>query len=444
MKKLLIAACFLCRGAYAQPLTANFENDIQSAVYALSHVMIHDVINPPAAARYYAYCLMGTYEIVSQNDPSIIPLSSVLNGYHLNYVGVDKGKYNYRLASLYCILETGKRLLPSGYMLEKQEGDLLKICKKAKITPAVIGQSVTVAKAMTETIVAYSKTDNYNKLSARLGYTPKKGEPYWDPTPPDYAEAVEPNWKTIHTLIIDSAGEFKPLPLTPFSKDSSSAFYKLAKEVYDISRKAVPEYEAIANFWDNNPFAVQTEGHMMIGFKKISPGGHWMNIAGIAAKRARLSFNQSVQVYTMLSVTMMDAFISAWEEKYRSNRIRPVTYINRYIDVRWVPLLQTPPFPEYISAHSIVSTSAAEILTFFLGDGFSYTDDTEVSSGATPRRFSSFRNAAEEACISRLYGGIHFRDAIVNGQKTGKEVGKLAIQKMKAAGMRPFIAEQKN
>ena len=182
----------------------------------------------------------------------------------------------------------------------------------------------------------------------------------------------------------------------------------------------------------------------MIGFKKISPGGHWMNIAGISARKAGLTFEQSVVVQTVLSVTMMDAFISAWEEKYRSNRIRPVTYINRYIDVRWEPLLQTPPFPEYISAHSIVSTSAAELLTYFLGDSFSFVDDTEVHSGGVPRNFTSFRQAANEACISRLYGGIHFRDAIVNGQISGKQVGEMAIRKINTAGLRPFTAGKDN
>ena len=169
-----------------------------------------------------------------------------------------------------------------------------------------------------------------------------------------------------------------------------------------------------------------------------------MSIAGVAAKKAGLSFDQSVAMHTMLAVSLMDAFISCWEEKYRSNRIRPVTYINRYIDVQWEPQLQTPPFPEYTSGHSIVSTTAAEILTYFLGDAFSFTDDTEIHFGNPPRHFSSFRQAADEASISRLYGGIHFRDAIVNGQTDGREIGALVIRKMKSARLNPFVPEQKN
>ena len=142
---------------------------------------------------------------------------------------------------------------------------------------------------------------------------------------------------------------------------------------------------------------------------------------------------------TFVGVALMDAFISCWDEKYRSNRIRPETYINKYIDVFWQPLLQTPPFPEYPSGHSVVSTASAEILTYLLGENFSYTDDSEVIFEIAPRSFTSFQQAAEEAAISRLYGGIHYMDAITNGQELGKNVGEKIISKMKAAGVEPFV-----
>jgi hypothetical protein len=438
MKRICLLAGLVWRCALAQPLTTNLSHDIRHAVYAVSDIMIHDVVNPPAASRYYAYILLGAYEIVSQHNKDVPGLASMLKDYTRTAIAMDPKNYDYRVASLYCIIETGKRMLPSGYLLEKQEDSLVWICKKAKIPVAVIDSSISVAKQMALAAIAYSKKDNYNKLSAKLGYTPKKGEAYWDATPPVYMEAVEPNWKIIRPMIIDSAGEFKPMPLVPFSKDSTSPCYKLAMEVYTVSKHASQEYMDIANFWDCNPFNVSTEGHMMLGFKKISPGGHWMNIAGIAAREAGLSFDQSVVMHTLLAVGLMDAFISCWEEKFRSNRIRPVTYINRYIDVRWEPQLQTPPFPEYTSGHSIVSSTAAEILSYFLGNHFSFTDNTEIPFGIVPRKFGSFRQAAEEAAISRLYGGIHFRDAIENGLASGRQIGGAVIKKMNNAGMKPF------
>jgi hypothetical protein len=124
---------------------------------------------------------------------------------------------------------------------------------------------------------------------------------------------------------------------------------------------------------------------------------------------------------------MTDAFISCWNNKYLYNRVRPVTAINKLIDRNWTPLLQTPPFPEYTSGHSVISTTAATILTHLFGDRFSFADDTEKEFGLPTRKFNSFAAASAEAAISRLYGGIHFRDAIENGIKEGEQIGKFVV-----------------
>jgi hypothetical protein len=287
-------------------------------------------------------------------------------------------------------------------------------------------------------MVAYAKADGYGTLSARLRYTPVKGDAFWYPTPPAYIEAVEPNWKTIRPMLIDSCNQFVCASPVDFSKDTTSDFFKLAKEVYDISKQANPAQIQVASFWDCNPFIVNTSGHMAIGFKKISPGGHWMNITGIAAKKAGLSFDNAVLLHAMVSIALVDAFIICWDEKYRSNRIRPESYINKYMDLHWQPLLQTPPFPEYTSGHSVISTAAAEVLSYFLGDHFSYTDNSEELFEIPARTFPSFRDAAQEAAISRLYGGIHFRDAIENGQKQGAALGKWVVEKM-SIHLKPIV-----
>jgi membrane-associated phospholipid phosphatase len=135
-------------------------------------------------------------------------------------------------------------------------------------------------------------------------------------------------------------------------------------------------------------------------------------------------------VYTTVAIGLMDGFYCCWDEKYRSNRIRPETAIRKYIDPKWKPFLQTPPFPEYLSGHSTISSAAATILTHFFGDNFAYTDTVEERFGLKKRSFTSFKQAAAEAGISRLYGGIHFIDAITNGQKQGEKVGELVIGKL--------------
>ena len=438
MKKLFIVLLILSTVVDAQKNKTAFADDLQPAVFSLSMVMMHDVVNPPAASRYYAYCMLGAYEIAAQNDAAIPALSSFVKSYLPIKINAEKNDFDYRIAALYCIYETGRLMLPSGFMLQDNEEKFVEALSKKKVDTKIIEQSVAVANAVAAQVVSYSKTDNYNKLSAKLRYTPVKGDGYWYPTPPSYMEAVEPNWKTVRPMIIDSCNEFMPAQPTAFSKDTNSTFYALAKEVYNISKNPTREQLTIASFWDCNPFVVATSGHMAIGFKKISPGGHWMNITGIAAKKANLDFDHSVMLHTMEALTLMDAFISCWDEKYRSNRIRPETYINRYIDIKWQPLLQTPPFPEYTSGHSVVSTASATVLTYLLGENFSFTDNTEDMFDIAPRTFTSFMQAANEAAISRLYGGIHFRDAIENGQKEGAALGQKIIEKLKAAEIEPW------
>jgi hypothetical protein len=214
-------------------------------------------------------------------------------------------------------------------------------------------------------------------------------------------------------------------------RQKSSSFYSLTNAVYKEGISSTPDHQTIAAFWDCNPFAVQDGGHLQYGFKKISPGAHWLGITGIAALDAKKSFNESMRLNTIISIGLMDAFICCWDEKFRSNRIRPETAIRKLIDPTWEPLLQTPPFPEYLSGHSSISSTSATILTHYLGDNFSYTDSIEVSYGLPARKFSSFKEAASEAAISRFYGGIHFMDAIENGFVQGSRLGEWIIKKMK-------------
>lgn len=155
-----------------------------------------------------------------------------------------------------------------------------------------------------------------------------------------------------------------------------------------------------------------------------------MGITAIACKQANTGFFKAVEVNTAVAIGLMDAFICCWDDKYRTNRIRPETAIRRYIDPDWKPLLQTPPFPEYISGHSVVSATSAVILSHYFGDNFKYTDNVEVAFGVPPRKFSSFNQAAKEAAISRFWGGIHFMDAIDNGVIQGNRVGALVVNKL--------------
>ncbi len=433
MKKVIFAVILFvamcgCRSSIKETrsLPANVINDV---VMQMTDLMVHDITNPPLATRFFSYACIAGYEVVSQNDSSFKSLYGVLNKYPRFQKPDTIANYSYQLASVLAMIETAKKMQPSGKLLDQYKGRLLDSCRQAGFDKEVIQASEKYAVAVSKQILAYAKADGYNKISNYARYTPLAQEGSWYPTPPAYMAAVEPYFKTVRPFTLDSCAQFKPAPPVPFSKDTASAFYKLMQQNYRHVLTA--EHRAIAAFWDCNPFAVQDDGHLQIGLKKISPGAHWLGITGIACKKAAKSFGEAMQIHTLVSVSLMDAFICCWDEKFRSNRIRPETAIRRYLDVEWEPLLQTPPFPEYLSGHSVISAAAATVLTRYFGDNFHYTDDIEVRYGLPARDFTSFLQAAEEAGLSRFYGGIHFMDAIDNGFEQGLKVGEWVLSKTK-------------
>lgn len=408
--------------------------DPSKALNIINMTMVHDVVAPPVAARYYAYCMLAPYSIVAAHTTSLPTPQRLVKAYATDLrLDTVKAAYDYQIAAYYSILETARLLLPSGETLTEEEQSFVQALTKQGVKPGVLSQSVKVGKLAAAAVVKFSKGDHYGQLSALKRYTPVKAEGSWYPTPPAYLEAVEPNWKTIRPLMIDSASAFRPVAPYPFSKDTTSAFYREVLAVYKVSKKLTPDQIEITQFWDCNPFAVNTSGHMSIGFKKISPGGHWMNIAALVAKQQKAGFDRTIYVLLAEGITLMDAFISTWEAKYATNRIRPETYINRYLDVKWQPGLQTPPFPEYTSGHAVVSSASAEVLSYLLGEKIAYVDDTEIPFGSGKRSFTSFRQAAAEASISRYYGGIHYLESCTNGNAQGQRLGRYIVTALQKA-----------
>lgn len=399
-------------------------------VFHLSEVMLHDVANPVAASRFYAYAILGAYEIVYLNNNQFPDISAQFKVNPDFIAPVAPLKMNRSFCAVYAMLEVGKLIMPSGYLLEKEQQALITFFKKnRRMTQKSIIEQVDYARAVAAQVVQYAKGDGYNKLSTYTRYRPNKAEGHWYPTPPEYMGAVEPQWRTIRPFFLDSAAQFAPPPPVAFSKDSTSLFFSQMKEVYDITKNLSADQKSIASFWDCNPFAVTYSGHMAIGLKKISPGGHWLGITGIACNQTGFSLDSAILAHTAVALTLHDAFISCWTEKYSSDRIRPESAINKMMDPSWRPLLQTPPFPEYSSGHSVASAAAASVLSHIFGDNFSYTDTSEIYFGLPERRFNSFHEAAREAAISRLYGGIHFRDACENGFTQGQKVGNFIIDR---------------
>jgi hypothetical protein len=396
-------------------------------VKKVTDVMLNDVASPVAASRYYAYVNLAAYETTALYG-NLKTLKGSLHGFE--GLQVDQtmiSDTDKELAILLTVMKMGERLLPSGYMVKKGTDSLLLIYSKRSTTP----KTVALVDVVVQQIMKYVSADGFGKLNNMPRYIVRKGDDYWRPTQPAFMAPVEPHWNSLRTFFLDSAQQFKPAAPVAYDSSKASVFYKLVKEVYDVDKRANTEEREIANFWDCNPFAVQQIGHIEYGLKKISPGGHWVGIAGIACIQKKLNLERTVMVHALLSIGLADAFISCWDEKYRSNRVRPEHVIQKLMDPAWKPLLQTPPFPEYVSGHSVASNAAAVILAAIFGDQFSYADDTEVEFGLPIRKFTSFSSAAAEASISRLYGGIHYRDAIDQGVWQGKEIGKFYVKRMR-------------
>lgn len=428
--RFLIALCVVlslssCKKDEPIELT---RTDFLGSIDKTTEIMVHDIFSPPVASRIYVYPNIAAYEIVAKHDPNYNSLKGQID--HLPEIPAsDNENVDHQLAAVMAHMDISRRLIFSEDKMIAYRDSLYNDWRA--MNPTVFDASEEYAMEVAEVIAGWLDKDNYKQTRTMPKFTVNTDDvSRWQPTPPAYMDGIEPAWNKIRPMVLDSAAQFMPKKHPDFSMEEGSDFYKELKEVYDVSKEITEkgdesEEVAIAQFWDCNPYVSVTRGHLMFATKKITPGAHWMGIAKIACNKEDLSFEETVYVMTKSSIGIFDAFISCWDEKYRSNLVRPETLINNYIDDQWEPILQTPPFPEYPSGHSVVSGAAAVILTSIFGDDFSFDDDTEQPYGLPIRSFPSFEAAAKEAAISRLYGGIHYMAAVDNGIDQGFKVGEL-------------------
>lgn len=410
-------------------------DDFHLSVDKVIEAMVHDIFSPPVASRIFAYPNIAAYEIIAQNDSNYNSLKGQIK--HLKAIPkADKNKsINYQLSALIAHIELSKQLIFSEEKIEIFRDSLY--AKWERINPNEFKNSKDYGLEVAKFIATWMNNDNYPQTRTMPKFrVDSEDESRWQPTPPSYMDGLEPHWNKIRPFILDSATQFKPAPPPIYSMDKKSEFYKELKEVYDISEEITKKGDdseeiAMAQFWDCNPYVSITRGHLMFAVKKITPGAHWIGITKIASKKDNADFNKTIFAYTKTSISLADAFISCWDEKYRSNLVRPETLINTYFNDEWKPILQTPPFPEYTSGHSVISGAASVVLTSIFGENFSFVDDSEVSYGLEERSFSSFGAAADEAAISRMYGGIHYRSAVEVGIDQGRKIGALVDNRLK-------------
>jgi len=392
----------------------------------LTNVIVEDIFTPPVCSRIYAYPNIAAYEVLAADDDRYPSFSSNLKGFEDIPPPGDAPVY-YPLAAGVAFALVAQQLVYGQEKIEKELEDYLSEVKGLGLSGRMYEASKSYGTAVANHILTWAGQDGYLERTAQTDYIVTDELGRWTPTPPDYMPAIEPHWNTLRTFVIDSSSQFTSLGHTPFDTSSTSAFYKETIEVYDAVNNLDEEKLEIAKFWDCNPNVSNTRGHLMFFDQKISPGGHWVSIASQVVLQAEKELMEGARIMALTTITLADAFISCWDEKYKTALVRPETYINEYIDAAWKPVLQTPAFPEYTSGHSVISSAAATMLTEIMGDNIAFQDSTELQWGLPIRSFDSFYDAADEAAISRLYGGIHYMPAISNGVSQGKDLGRHII-----------------
>ncbi len=393
-----------------------------AAVKNLSDIIVYDIFSPPVASRVYMYPTIAAYEVMAQAKPTEYKsLASQLSG--LGEAPTMTETANPELSAIYAYNIIGKTLIFSEDKMEAYQEKLEQKIKAIGVPRSVRKASMRYAQEMADHILAWASKDMYNQTRTYPKYTILEGEKFWKPTPPDYMDGIEPHWNKIRPLVLDSANQYQPKAPLAFDLTEGSPFQTQLQEVFEIGEGLTDEQVEIAKFWDCNPYVTHHRGHAMFATKKITPGGHWIGITAIATRKANSDFAATINAYAHVSIALFDGFISCWDEKWNTLVVRPETLINKHYDEEWLPLLQTPPFPEYTSGHSVISRASAVVLTKLYGDNFAFDDTTEVAFGLPVRSYTSFIHAAEEAAISRLYGGIHYMMAIEEGVAQGQKVG---------------------
>lgn len=265
-------------------------------------------------------------------------------------------------------------------------------------------------------------------------YTPRPELGRWQPTAPGYQSPLLPQWGAVRTFVVRDLTDFRPPGPPALTSDEYETAYREVKVLGAInSRVRTRDETEIAKFWAD-------------GEGTVTPPGHWNQIAQTVARERGMKLEENARLFALLNVALADAAIVCWECKFHFDFWRPITAIrhadmlkNRAIvaEPDWTPLLPTPPFPSYTSGHSSFSGAAAAALAAFFGSDAVRFSSTSESLPGKRRSFTSFSAAANEAGMSRIYGGIHWsfdnRDGLEFGMKIGEYVSKHACQPIERA-----------
>jgi hypothetical protein len=408
---LFLIALSLFANSVAWTTTAKSEksaDDFPSDVASSWFELLYDVVRqerttPPPASRIYGITAVALYESIVSGTEANQSLVGQLNGL-VALPQPEKKKLHWPTVANTALAATIRGLFPNISAVSLGNINSLEMSFSSLYQDSVpkkeYERSVSHGEAVAAAILGWASGDGFS-INNNCPYVPAAVPGAWEPTPPAFnPNPLQPCWGSIRPMVLTSGAECPPPANPAFSTNNASVFYGAALEVYNVGVGLTPEQKTIAEFWSDNPVSTGT------------PPGHWIAIVSQIARNDRLSLAAAAEAYARVGIAVHDSFIACWHSKYVYNLQRPVTYIRQNIDASWTPYIATPAFPTYTSGHSTQSGAAARTLTDMFGTK-RFTDTTHIDHGLLPpqqpRTFNSFDEAAAEAALSRLYGGIHYR-----------------------------------
>jgi hypothetical protein len=420
-----LAVCILV----GLPAQAQAERPDPAAVLTTWYGLVLELVrhtptySPPVASRAFAYLGVTAFEATATGDDGLVSLGGQLQGLPPP-PGRKSGAAYDEAVIMQAALSAAVRAHfsntgPTGQRAVGMIEDQLSEAVTEGLPVDVVERSVAHGRAVAAHVLAWSQGDG-GAVVENLGFPDRwavsKQPGHWVPTTTVALQQAPllPAWGSNRTFAMPEAKSCDLPPPPAYSEEPGSTFYAEADEVYRTVRDITQEQRAIARFWSDDPMLSPT------------PPGHWLSIALRILDEQQAPADVRADLLARLGIAVADSFIGCWYTKFEFDLVRPVTYIRAVFDPKWEPILITPPFPEYPSGHSTQSGAAAAVLEAAFGADFAFVDATHEADGLPPRAYPNFAAAAEEAAMSRLYGGIHFRAAIERGLAQGRCIGAYA------------------
>lgn len=380
----------------------------------LIELTVRDQLSPPVASRMLAYCNLSYYMVFHINDPQEHLLKEIFENRKIMSVSSPEigTPLDTMLVANYVFLKTASAL---AYDTMFTHGGIVEF--ESMMKPDEKNYAHTILSNMKKLMGG----DGFKERTSLKRYEEQNDTLSYRLTPPAYRLPIEPHWQTIKPFLVSDVDSF--LVVNEFTEANLDKFDKVNKTLYKKSLKYGNKENQIAYFWDCNPVHMSHVGHAMKVTYRMTPAGHWVSIISECVKDKNIQPGKLSFIYALSTIAMADAFIITWKNKYKSNFIRPVTYINTHFDTKWTSYMETPSFPEYPSGHSTISSTCSYILTQLLGSKVSFVDKSQMPYAGTIRSYKSFDHAAREAGTSRYYGGIHYLNAINDGYRQGQMIG---------------------